>query len=83
MDSSAFPIDNLETLGYAIPAIIYLTIIENDPLQLPIGGLTPNLHLWVLEGSSATLNFTLPRLPLADVTIHMRLVSLPVVMLLR
>lgn len=75
MDSSSFPIDATMVRGYAIEAWMFITILDNDPLVLPIAGLTTDLKLYIIQGSATTLRFSLPRRPTADVTVQITVVS--------
>jgi hypothetical protein len=73
MDSTSFPVDDLMARSYAIRSVIYITILENDPLTLPVGGLTYDLRLYVIQGSAAVLTYTLPSQPKSAVQLVLTL----------
>lgn len=76
MDSVSYPIDDHMTRSFAINAIIFVTILENDPLTLPITGLTSSLRVYVIQGSVAYLGCSLPQAPTAVTTLHITMVTL-------
>jgi hypothetical protein len=73
MDSTSFPVDDLLVRSYAIRSVIYVTILENDPLTLPVAGLTYDLKLYVIQGSASVLKYTLPQQPKSNVILTLTL----------
>ena len=72
LNSPTFPVSQLHTEDVAIRALITMSLAEDDPMLLPISGITSALdrRVWLHEGITHELGYTLPRAPTSPVSLH-------------